>query len=186
MKRRRWTIAEWADFAQRARDVRDRLDDLIRTFPETPGLTTKHINAFVKAHTRLVHAMIRTESVFADQYPDCDRDNGSIRFIHGDKLTNTWRPCKGRVPKDAPILSRAEWVAMGNRVKAIRLDIQALGMAFQWTTNKVNAQRFFKAADTVGTAKFLLDSLVVRQHPDWSAATRVFYGDPLVPEETPA
>jgi hypothetical protein len=172
-----WDIDQWRDFGRRCQDVRTRLDALIKTFPETRGLTSKILNGFISAHGKFVLATMDAESLLCRQHPGCDDE--SARIIRGDGGTH-WLPSRIRVKRDAPTLSREEWIDLGNRAKRLRDDIGTLGMELQKTAGRSTAVADkFIAVSEFSATRSLLDSLVVEQHPDWPDATRVFYGPPL-------
>ena len=174
-RRQDWCVTGWREFVTRCRSVRDDLDDLIRTFPETQGISAKLVGRFIKAHQTLVAAMIRLESVIENQHDDL-RDE-VVPFVHGPKGTSTWGRCVGRIPKAAPKLTREQWLILGRRIKVIRSEISQLGLDLQQTKGGTKAvcNQFFKAAE-LGLARCWLDSIVCAQHPDWPEAIRVFYG----------
>lgn len=177
-----WSAERWRDFGRRCQAVRDRYDELIRTLPETRGLTPRPINRLIRGYDRLYKAMVGAESVFAAQYPD--RNFEAIGVIHGAGGAFL-APCRGRVPASVPILSREEWIALGRTVKDLRDDITALGMELQETAraSKPTVKRFLDASE-LGDARTDLDALVCRQHPGWAGATRVFYGSgPVEPDD---
>lgn len=185
-RRTDWTVAQWADFGRRCREARDRLNHLIRSFPETAGLSTRHVNVMIRAHDRLVLAMLGAESVFASQHPD--RNNEAIRTIHGGGHT-IWAPCRGRVRRDVPPLSRGRWAELGREVKAIDREVGALGAEFLRTRGGGKSgygTRFLRAREAMGRVKCRLDDLACGQHPGWPDVARVFYGPTEPRIEDPA
>jgi hypothetical protein len=181
IRRRPWTVVEWGAFARRCREVRDRIDLAIREMPETAGVTTRHGNLLIEVHGRMVAALMTVESGFASQHPD--RENDAIRLAHGD-APRGWGRCRGRVRKFAPKLTRAEWIAWGERIKAIDRDVSALLLEFQGTTAGPGIRRFLAVSRALSRVRSGFDDLVCRQHPDWANADQVFYGESSPTSET--
>lgn len=171
-----WPLPRWATFCEQLRDLRTRMKVLATTFPETPGLKPSHVKGLMRAHERFVCAMIGVENVLERQHHDQAGD--VIRFIHGPEGTDVLDGCRGRVRKDAPILTREQWVEQGREVKAIQAGITALMMELQETAGATRAyvDRFHKADRALDLAKCRLDALVYSQHRGWKDFMKVFYG----------
>lgn len=170
----RWTLYEWGAFAARCRAVRDDLDSLIREFPETPGVTARLVQEFIRAHQEIVSAMIGLETPIEKQVPELT--GRVVGFIHGENGTINWNQARGRVAKDAKSLTRAEWSALGDRIKAIRLAGMALGTELQAQgLAKARTRPFSKAVDLT-KARMQLEGIATGQHPDWQDVSHVFFG----------
>jgi hypothetical protein len=183
-RRRNWTVEEWANFSKQCRTVRDHVDELIRNFPETARLKSRHLQAWIRVHTAIVFAMIRLENVLADQHGETVAGIGVISFIHGSRGTVLWARCHGRVGNDVPILSRLLWIEQGRCVKEIWNEIHQLVQKLLEIVpqSSVVAKKFRSAERSIDRARSLMDSLVVLQHPDWPEFSKVFYG-PIQPGE---
>ena len=178
-----WTIAEWEVFALRCRVARGELADLVLAFPETPGLTPGVLNGFVKSHTRLVKAMIRLEGIIARQHPGVG--GGVIRLVHGEEGTAMMGSVRGRVRREAAPLTRPEWSALGDRVKAIRHAVARLGGEVQTTKGgtKPVAMLFFAAAEPGNRALVRLGEIGVPTAPQLGRGhARLLRSAPRVPQ----
>lgn len=78
--------------------------------------------------------------------------------------------------------SKDQWVQFGNRVKAVRRELQNLGLELQETANVTECRRLFRVVDALDKAKCKLENLPAEQHPTWGDVTRVFYGEPETQE----
>jgi hypothetical protein len=174
-----WTVARWADFGRRCQAVRDRLAALPYAVEGLAGVRARHLDALLRAGTRLFSAMTGAETVFEVQHPG--QGYRAIAIIHGgdrpraaDRLSPHLRSHTARA-----ILSREQWTELGREVKSIEEALSALMMEFQGTYQARKAphvNRFFGTLGAFCRAKCLLDDLVCEQHRDWSDAIHVFYG----------
>lgn len=178
IRHRPWTLDEWTAYGRRCRALLDQVDTLIREFPETPGLKARDINLLIETHGRLSAAVWAVEGVYERQAAGRWDPFGGRSWCSLATDGRFWGRCTGRV-RQAEDLSREEWSDLGRRVKAIRDETAALGMALvevPAATNAITA-RFLKVCNRpLGRLQCRLDDLVCRQHPDWPEATSVFYG----------
>jgi hypothetical protein len=179
IRRQTLTRDEWQTITARCRAVRDSLHQLVAEFPETPGVTPATIDYAVKAYSDFVTAMIGLETPIVQQ--EAATDNDVIRFVQGDSGP-ILGPTRGRVAKDAPNLTKDQWIALGNEIKRIRTEASAIGAAIQTTkgVTKAISGKFAKSCD-LQPLKIRLDGIVRGQHPAWKEAIKVFYGPPLDP-----
>jgi hypothetical protein len=155
--------------------MRDATSELIRTFPATEGLRVSHIDALIRIHNRILHAMIGAENVLARQHPDANGE--AMRIMHGTDWS-TWAPCSGRNRRHPPKLTREQWIDWGRKLKAIHDEAVRLFGVFLDTqgATKPYLRRFFTIQKATSNAKVRFDALVYKQHPDWEGFTRAFYG----------
>jgi hypothetical protein len=178
-RRTSWTLAEWMAFAGRCRAVRDRLDAMIRDFPETRGLKPAHIRGLIEAHRRFVLAMIPLESDLADQHGEAPGGVGVIALIHGERGTSTWGTCRGRARRDAPPLTRGRWAELGREFVRIDYELWAVGPCLARHLGDGRfCRRTVRAIGAFAGARDRLADLIACQHPDWPHARDVFRGRP--------
>jgi hypothetical protein len=177
VRREPWTLDQWRAFGRRCQGVRRRLDDLIRHFPETRGLTSGHVNGMVKLAEAWHAAMVSAETPFEGQHPE--HCISTLGIIHGENGGGavSWGPCRGRVKRDAPALSRERWAELGAEFKAIRREMMALSIDLGGAIGPRRIARFDAAERRLDKVRCALDGLVYRQHPDWREFARAFYGD---------
>jgi hypothetical protein len=176
-RRRAWSVPEWRAFMERYWSARDDAADLVASFPETPGVTRGLVNRLIGVHRGMLAAAVGLENVIVGQHPGLDGE--VIRFVHGEGLTMLL-PCRGRVPARAPHLTREQWLAFGDRIKALRAAI--LGLANELQSTRGGTKPVIRPLIRVGEMGKLrsrLDGIVCDQHPDWHEAAGVFYGPSL-------
>lgn len=75
----------------------------------------------------------------------------------------------------------AEWIAFGNRVKALRKEIHSMAMDVQPMCLKSEVASLLKCSYQLDKWKSSMENVAAKDVPA-SIVTRIFYGDPL-PED---
>jgi hypothetical protein len=182
-KRKTWGVAEWAGFAERARDVQDRLWQAVKAVERIPGYRVAIADLMVQAMNRINYGLVACENLVEH---DCGVD--PMRILYGVSHARRPRPLPesrfrhlpDERPKRTSILAVDVWRIEGRFIKEARAElfllIVDLGENFGKARIKRARDHFKKADRTFTSARAALESLLRRHHPELHNATTFFFG----------
>lgn len=181
MRREYWSADRWLSYGERLHRISWLIWEAVGLIGNAKGRVCPAIDAGLAVGNKVELAMVTLESIVAEHFGGWKQAPPPL-----DQFVQHWFDAPKREAPDRPrrsILSREEWVTIGNLVKDawnLRNDLSVeFGNECRGKDRARHQLRLRQVERSMLTFKCKLDSLVVSQHPDWKEATRVFYGPNL-------